>query len=109
MRNNGKKFEWNQRAQKAFENKKRDWHEAPVLGMPKEKSMYILDIDASVDAICVILYLEWGKSSLSDCIWHETMGVTENKYDAPKAGTFAVVTSVEKIAPIWEALLLSRE
>ena len=37
------------------------------------------------------------------------MGDTETKYDAPKAGTFAVVTSVEKNCAYLGALFLSRE
>ena len=51
MRNKGKKFEWNNEAQVAFENIKRELCEAPVLGMPTEKGMYVLDTDASVVAI----------------------------------------------------------
>ena len=50
MRNKGKKFEWSDEAQTAFENIKRELCEAPVLGMPTEKGMYVLDIDASVVA-----------------------------------------------------------
>ena len=46
MRNKGKKFEWNDEAQVAFENIKRELCEAPVLGMPTEKGMYVLDTDA---------------------------------------------------------------
>ena len=33
MRNKGKKFEWNEEAQAAFENIKRELGEAPALGM----------------------------------------------------------------------------
>ena len=56
MRNKGKKFEWNDEAQVAFENIKRELCKAPVLGMPTEKGMYVLDTDASVVAISGILY-----------------------------------------------------
>ena len=48
MRNKGKKFEWSDEAQTAFENIKRELCEAPVLGMPTEKGMYVLDTDALV-------------------------------------------------------------
>ena len=58
MRNKGKKFEWNEEAQVAFENIKRELCEAPVLGMPTEKGMYVLDTDASVVAISGILHQE---------------------------------------------------
>ena len=58
MRNKGKKLEWNEEAQAAFENIKRELCEAPVLGMPTEKGMYALDTDASVVAILRILHQE---------------------------------------------------
>ena len=58
MRNKGKKFEWNDEAQVAFENIKRELCEAPVLGMPTEKGMYVLDTDASVATISGILHQE---------------------------------------------------
>ena len=45
MRIKGKKLEWSDEAQTAFENIKRDLCEAPVLGMPTEKGMYVLDTD----------------------------------------------------------------
>ena len=56
MRNKGKKFEWNDEAQVAFEIMKRELCEAPVLGMPTEVGMYVLDTDASVVAISGILH-----------------------------------------------------
>ena len=58
MRNKGKKFEWNEEAQTAFEKIRREMCEAPVLGMPTEKRMYVLDTDASVVAISGILHQE---------------------------------------------------
>ena len=67
MRNKGKKFEWNDEAQVAFENIKRELCEAPVLGMPTEKGMYVLDTDALVVAISGIR-MEWKNGSPSHCI-----------------------------------------
>ena len=58
MPNKGKKFEWNEEAQAAFENIKRELCEAPVLGMPTDKGMYVLDTDASVVAISGRLHQE---------------------------------------------------
>ena len=58
MRNKGKKFEWSDEAQTAFENMKRQLCEAPVLRMPTEKGMHVLDTDASVVAISGILHQE---------------------------------------------------
>ena len=100
MRNKGKKFEWNDEAQVAFENIKRELCEAPVLGMPTEKGMYVLDTDASVVAISGILHQEqeWnGRTVLRPIAYGSTvLSDTEMKYGAPKAEMFAVVTFVEK-------------
>ena len=100
MRNRGKKFEWNDEAQVAFENIKRELCEAPVLGMPTEKGMYVLDTDASVVAISGILHQEqkWnGRTVLRPFAYgSKVLSDTEIKYGAPKAEMFAVVTFVEK-------------
>ena len=48
MLNKGKKFEWNEEAQAAFENIKRELCEVPVLGMDTEKGLYVPDTDPSV-------------------------------------------------------------
>ena len=100
MRNKGKKFEWNDEAQVAFENIKRELCEAPVLGMPTEKGMYVLDTDASVVAISGILHQEqeWnGRTVLHPIAYgSKVLSDTEMKYGAPKAEMFAVVTFVEK-------------
>ena len=58
MRNKGKKFTWTDEAQVSFENIKRELCEAPVLGMPTEKGMFVLDTNASVVAISGILHQE---------------------------------------------------
>ena len=100
MRNKGKKFEWNDEAQVAFENIKRELCEAPVLGMPTEKGMYVLDTDASVVAISGILHQEqkWnGRTVLRPIAYgSKVLSDTEMKYGAPKAEMFTVVTFVEK-------------
>ena len=58
MPKEGKKFEWHERAQEAFENIKRELSEVPVLRMPREQSMYALDTDASLVAFSGILHQE---------------------------------------------------
>ena len=99
MLNKGKKFEWNDEAQVAFENIKRELCEAPVLGMPTEKGMYVLDTDASVVAISGILHQEqeWNGRTVLRPIANgsKVLSDTEMKYRAPKAEMFAVVTFVE--------------
>ena len=97
MRNKGKKFEWNDEAQVAFENVKRELCEAPVLGMPTEDGMYVLDTDASVVAISGILHQEqeWNGTTVLRPIAYgsKVLYDTEIKYGAPKAEMFAVGSS----------------
>ena len=100
MRNKGKKFTWNDEAQVSFEKIKRELCEAPVLGMPTEKGMFMLDTDASVVAISDILHQEqgWnGRAVLRPIAYgSKVLSDTEMKYGAPKAEMFAVITFVEK-------------
>ena len=95
-----KELEWNEEAQAAFENIKRELCEAPVLGMPTEKGMYVLDTDASVVAISGNLHqeLEWKRRTVLRSIAYgsKVLSDTEMKYGATKAEKFAVVTFVEK-------------
>ena len=112
MRNKGKKFEWSDEAQTAFENIKRELCEAPVLGMPTEKGMYVLDTDASVVAISGILHQEqeWnGRTVLRPIAYgSKVLSDTELKYGAPKAEKFEVVSHLLKSAAhTWGALPLS--
>ena len=44
MRHKGKKFTWNNAAEESFQRIKKELCEAPVLGMPTEKGMYVLVI-----------------------------------------------------------------
>ena len=67
MRHKGKKFTWNNAAEESFQRKKKELCERPVLGMPTEKGMYVLDTDASVVAISGILHQEeeWNGKTVS--------------------------------------------
>ena len=100
MRIKGKKFTWTDEAQVSFENIKRELCEAPVLGMPTEKRMFVLDTDASVVAISGILYQEqeWnGRTVLRPIAYgSKVLSDTEMEYGAPKAELFEVITFVEK-------------
>ena len=100
MHNKGKKLEWNEKAHATFENIKRELCESPVLGIPTEKGMYVLDTDASEVDISRILHQkqEWnGRTVLRpNAYGSKLLSDTEVKYGAPKAEMFAVVTFVEK-------------
>ena len=100
MRSKVKKFTWTDEAQVAFENIKREFCEAPVLGMPTEQGMFVLDTDASVVAISGILHQEqeWNRRTVLRPIAYgsKVLSDTEMKYGAPKAEMFAVITFVEK-------------
>ena len=100
MRQKGKKFTWNNAAEESFQRIKTELCETPVLGVPTDKGMYVLDTDASVEAISVLLHQEqwWnGKTVLRPIAYgSKVLSDTEMKYGAPKAEIFAVVNFVEK-------------
>ena len=108
MRNKGKKFTWTDEAQVPFENIKRELCEAPVLGMPTEKGMLVLDTDASVVAISGILHQEqeWnGRTVLCPIAYgSKVLSDTEMKYGAPKAEMLAVIISWKNTGPTWGVL-----
>ena len=95
MRNKGKKFEWNEEAQAAFENIRRELCEASVLGIPTDRGMYVRDTEASVVAISGILLQEqeWNGRTILRPIGYcsKVLSGLEMKYGAPKAEMFAVV------------------
>ena len=96
MRNKGKNFDWNEEAQAAFENIKRELCEAK--GINRRACMFLTH--ASVVAISGILHQEqeWnGRSVVRPLAYgSKVLSDTEMKYGAPKAEMFAVVTFVEK-------------
>ena len=100
MRHKGKKLTWNNAAEESFQRIKKELCEAPVLGMPTEKGMYVMDTDASVDAISGTLHQEqeWnGRAVLRPIAYvSKILSDTEMKYGAAKAEMFAVITFVEK-------------
>ena len=99
-RNKGRKFSWTDEAQISFENIKSEHCEDPVIGMPTEKGMFVLDTDASVVAISGILHQEqeWRGRTVLRPIACESKILSDNeiKYGAPIADIFAVITFVEK-------------
>ena len=100
MLNRGKKFSWTDEAQVSFEKIKRELCDAPVLVIPTEKGMFVLDTDGSVVAISGIFHQEqeWnGRTVLPPIAYgSKVLSDTELKNGAPKAEMFAVITFVEK-------------
>ena len=78
----------------------RELCDAPVLGMPTEKGMYVFDTDSSVVAISAILHQEqeWNGRTVFCHIAYgsNVLSDTEMKHGTPNAEMFAVVTVVEK-------------
>ncbi|XP_063713764.1 uncharacterized protein LOC134841659 [Symsagittifera roscoffensis] len=63
MRHKGKKFTWSNAAEESFQRIKKELCEVPVLGMPAEKGMYVLDTDASRTG------MEWEDSLKTKSAW----------------------------------------
>ena len=89
MKPKGKKFMLNNAAEESFQRIKKKLCEAPWLGMPTEKRMYVLDTDASVVAMSGILHQkqQWnGETVLRPVAYgSKVLSDTETKYGAPKA------------------------
>ena len=89
MRHKGKNFTWNNAAEDSLHRIKRKFCEAPVLGMPTENGMYVLDTDSQVVAISGILHQEqeWNGKTASRLIAYgsKILSDTEMKNGAPKA------------------------
>ena len=81
MQNKGKKFSWPDEAQIFLEKINRDFCEAPVLGMPTEKGLFVLDIDASVVAISGTLHQEreWNGRAVLRPIAYGRLSGTESR------------------------------
>ena len=91
MQNKGKKICWTDEAHVPFENIKRELCEAPFLGMPTQKGLFVLETYASVVAISGILHIlhqeqEWnGRTVLRPIAYgSKVLSDTELKYGAPK-------------------------
>ena len=99
MRHKDKKYTSNNAEEESFQRIKK-LCEAPVLDMPTEKGINVLDRDASVVAISGIYHREqeWnGKTVVRPIAYgSKVLSDIEMKYGAPKAEMFAVVTFVEK-------------
>ena len=105
MRNKGKKFEWNERTQEAFENTKQELFQAPMLEMRTEKGMYVLDTDAAVGVFSGLLQQEQksnGRTVLRPIAYDsQVLSDTEMNYGAPISEPFAVVTFVDNYCVYW--------
>ena len=93
-RNKGKKICWTDEAEVSFEKIQRKLCEAPVLAMPTENGMLVLDMDASVVAISGILHQEqeWNGRTVLRPIAYESKVLSDSEM-------FAVITVVEKTEP----------
>ena len=98
MRNESKKFTWNNAAEESFQNIKQELCEAPVLGIPTENGMYVLDTGGSVVAISGILHQEqeWNGKTFLRPIAHgsKVISQTDMKYGAPNAEMIVAVEAL---------------
>ena len=109
IRNKDKSLTWTDEAQVvSFQNIKRELCEAPVLGMPTDNGMFVLDTDVSMVAISGIIHREqeWnGRTVLRPIAFgSKILSDTEIKCGAPKAEMFAVIFSCNNTGPTWGVL-----
>ena len=84
-------FQWSNECQIAFDELKRRLTSAPVLAMPQDDGMYILDTDASVEAIGGVLHqIQEGKERVI-AYQSRTLSAQEKNYCTTRQELLAII------------------
>ena len=98
-----KPWEWHQVHQDTFEMLKKLLTTAPVLGLPEEDGLFILDTDASMVAIAGILSQRQTRDGVEKevpiAFASKSLSPTEQRYGAAKLEMFAAKEFIEKFEP----------
>lgn len=91
-------FSWDQTQQLTFESLKESLAQAPILGHFDYEAHHIVEIDASIDGLGVILFQEEGESKVQTVIAYASRTLTkaEKNYSVYELELLAVVWSVHK-------------
>jgi hypothetical protein len=87
----GRKYLWDYNCQNAFQNLKDRLISAPILGHPDFTKPFILDTDASKDAIGAVLSQEIDGAEIVIAYGSRTLTKTERKYCVTRKELLAVV------------------
>ena len=91
MTRKGQKFQWTTDCETAFVELKKRLTEAPVLALPQDEGMYILDTDASADSLGAVLSQVQDGLEKVICYGSRVCSRSECNYDVTKRELLAIV------------------
>ena len=94
---------WEEKHQECFEAMKETLIKAPVLGLPQEEGLFILDTDASLVAIAAVLSQQQMKQGrlveVPIAYASKVLSPTEQRYGAAKLEMYAAKEFIQKFEP----------
>src|SRR6218665_457805 len=95
----GQKFEWTELCETAFQALKRSLIEAPILALPNDLDRYILDTDASGEAIGAVLSQIQDSTERVICYGSRVCSPAERNYDVTRRELLAIVFFLKTFRP----------
>lgn len=95
----GAKFLWTDGCEAAFRQLKRRLTEAPVLALPNDSGMYVLDTDASGEAIGAVLSQVQDQQERVICYGSRVCSPAEQNYDVTRRELLAIVHFLKTFRP----------
>ena len=91
----GRKFEWNERCDESFERMKSTLTSAPILGVPNDNDSFVLDTDASDEAIGAVLSQNQNGREVVIAFASRRLSPAQRNYCITRRELFAVVSFVK--------------
>jgi len=95
----GQRFLWTLDCESAFVELKRRLTESPILALPRDEGMYILDTDASADSIGAVLSQTQDGHERVICYGSRVCSAAERNYDVTRRELLAIVFYLKAFRP----------
>ncbi|XP_022880896.1 uncharacterized protein LOC111398193 [Olea europaea var. sylvestris] len=99
----GKKFQWNEECEDAFQGLKRHLGQAPILSKPKPSEILQLYLAVSNEAISAVLTREEGTTQLPVYYTSKALLSSETRYPNMEKLALALITTFKKLRPYFQA------
>jgi len=93
------KFTWTDECEQAFQKLKKKLTEAPILALPTDEDMYILDTDASLESIGAVLSQVQSGEEKVICYGSRVCSPAEKNYDVTRRELLAVIYFLKLYRP----------
>src|SRR6218665_1556158 len=95
----GQRFEWSESCERSFQALKRSLLEAPILGLPNDTDCYVLDTDASGEAIGAVLSQIQDSTERVICYGSRVCSPAKRNYDVTRRELLAIVFFLKTFRP----------